>query len=466
MWTAAKRSWRTGSAREARFVVAVLGLAGCWTAPLRGDLIVLRGGTQIEGKVVPDPKNKDRVQVWLLKSRNPLSFQKGQIAEVVAKPSALDGYIEKRANVENTPAAQFELGTWCEENKLAELAKLHYENALGADSTFEAAHKKLGHVYRGNVWLSREELSEAQGLVKYKGRWISADEKTKREGEAQLSAAQAVWMRRLKLLRQAILNGPNDRRREAESQLMSIHDADAVGPLMRTFGPGEPPRRTLLALVLSGIPGPASTSALVRRILDESDAEVRSVTFDHLKRRDDRSVPGQFIRALGSSDVRVINRAAWALGNLNALIAVPRLVTVLTTTEQRIVLEPPPNLNASTPAMVPAPGGTLKALNNYGFVVQSPPAVGPGVVAYGIAAVPWYQVTPGVASSAGIPLGMPIPQMPEPKVATFTYHNTEVLAALQKLCGQDFGYDTAAWREWVARSFNPNPTPVRRVPQP
>jgi hypothetical protein len=272
----------------------------------------------------------------------------------------------------------------------------------------------------------------------------------------------------LKLLRQAILNGPNDRRREAESQLMSIHDPDAVGPLMRTFGQDEPPRRILLALVLSGIGGPASTSALVRRILDESDAEVRSVTFDHLKRRNDASVPGQFIRALGSSDVRVINRAAWALGNLNAPIAVPRLVTVLTTTEQRIVMEPPPNLNASTPAMVatPAPGPTLRAMNNYGIVVQSPPAVGPGVVAYGIAAVPWYQMTPGVASSAGIPLGMPVPQLPEPKVATFTYHNTEVLAALQKLTGQDFGYDAAAWREWVARSFNPNPTPVRRVPQP
>ena len=51
----------------------------------RSDTIMLRGGGQVEGKVVPDPKDKDRVQVWLLKGRKPLSFRKGQILEVVSK---------------------------------------------------------------------------------------------------------------------------------------------------------------------------------------------------------------------------------------------------------------------------------------------------------------------------------------------------------------------------------------------
>jgi hypothetical protein len=49
---------------------------------------------------------------------------------------------------------------------------------------------------------------------------------------------------------------------------------------------------------------------------------------------------------------------------------------------------------------------------------------------------------------------------------TFTSRNVEVLAALQRLTGQDFEYDVARWRAWVARSFNPRPAPARRVPQP
>jgi hypothetical protein len=48
----------------------------------------------------------------------------------------------------------------------------------------------------------------------------------------------------------------------------------------------------------------------------------------------------------------------------------------------------------------------------------------------------------------------------------FTFQNIEVLAALVKLTGKDFGYDAAAWRHWLKTSFQPDPDPVRRVPQP
>ncbi len=449
----------------------VIGLWGgiAWASvTAHADVILLRGGGQIQGKVIPDPKNPDRVQVLLLQGRHPLSFHKGQVVEVIAKPSPLDEYIVKRARAAGTAQAQFELGAWCDQNKLPDLAKLHYENALGLDAEFGPAHKKLGHVYHDGSWLTRDDLSAAQGLVKFKGRWITAEEKSKREAEAQTTAVQTTWTRRIKLLRQALIHGPDDRRREAESQLMAIRDPEAVTPLVRVFGQDDPPRRILLALVLSSIAGREATAALVRRILDEPDAEVRSVTFDHLKPRDGPSVTGQFTRALASENISVINRAAWALGNLNAVESVPRLVAVLITQEQRIVLEPPPNLSPAGAMMMggAGPGPSLKAMTNSGIVLQSPPVVGPGVAAYGLSAVPFYQMTPGVAGPAGLLPGVQINQMPEPKVATFTYRNTEVLNALQKLTGQDFGYDVGAWRSWVARSFNPNPKPVRRVPQP
>ena len=44
------------------------------------------------------------------------------------------------------------------------------------------------------------------------------------------------------MLRQAIVNGPEDRRREAETQLMAIRDVDAIKPLLRVLG-GDEDRR-------------------------------------------------------------------------------------------------------------------------------------------------------------------------------------------------------------------------------
>src|SRR5262249_12082533 len=159
------------------------------------------------------------------------------------------------------------------------LAKFHYDQALSYDPDFEQAHLKLGHTKVDGSWLTRDDLSAAQGLVKYKGRWITAEQKRKREDADKLNAAQGSWLRRIRILRQALINGSSDRRREAEAQLMAIRDPDAVVPLLRVLGQDEAPRRILLSLVLSTIAGPEATAALVQRILDESDSEVRAITF-------------------------------------------------------------------------------------------------------------------------------------------------------------------------------------------
>jgi hypothetical protein len=447
-----------------------LGAAGLWWPVMvgaRADIVELRGGGQVQGKVIPDPKNKGRVQVLLLQGRHPLSLQKTQIVRVVPQASPLDDYVAKREKAPPTAEAQSQLGYWCDQNRLPDLAKLHYENALALDPENELAHKKMGHVKVDGSWLTRDDLSAAQGLVKYKGRWVTEDDKTKREAADRTSAAQGSWLRRIRILRHAIVNGPADRRREAEAQLMAIRDPDAVVPLVRVFGQDEAPRRILLALILSTIGGPEATTALVQRVLDEPESEVRSVTFEHLKQRDEAGIPNRFIRALGRGDITVINRAAWALGNLNAVDSVPQLVAVLVTSEERIVLPPIEGLTnvPAPPGNVPAPPGLIpRGFNNFGGVYSTPPAVSTGAVASGLIGVPYYALPPS-AIPGGNYVGPSKPPQ-DAHVEVFTYRNVEVLGALQKLTGEDFGYDVEAWRRWVTRSFNPNPRPSRRVPQP
>jgi len=423
------------------------------------DVIMLRGGGQIQGKVVPDPQQKDRVHVWLLQGRKPLSFQKQQIVEVIPKASPLDGYVLKLGKTAETAEAQYELGAWCDQNKLTDLARLHFEAAVKFDKTFEPAHLKLGHVLHAGAWLNQDELSAARGLVKYKGRWITAEEKNKHDIAEKATAAQASWLSRIKMLRQAIVNGPEGRRREAESQLMTIRDPEAVAPLMRVFGADETPqRRKILALVLATISGPAATSALVQQLLKDSDDDVRATVYDRLKEREEPGAVPQLIRALRSSNLNVVNRAAWALGNLGAAEAIPKLIPVLVSTDMQIVMVSPDDVNQGANGGSGMPLAPLGVTKNGNVAVLTPPVVGNGVVAYGAAVVPY-----GTFAAGANP---PVQRLPEPGVATFTYRNVEVLKALEKLTGQDFGYDAEAWINWLSRSANINPKKTRRVPQP
>ena len=88
-------------------IVATSGVA-------RADVIVLRGGGEIQGKVIADPKKPDVVQVLGFKGRNPLSFPKRQVLQIIPRSSPLDVYLAKRAKLAASAQAEYDLGAWCD----------------------------------------------------------------------------------------------------------------------------------------------------------------------------------------------------------------------------------------------------------------------------------------------------------------------------------------------------------------
>jgi hypothetical protein len=456
-WWIVPALFRVGAA----VVLVVLG-----AGESRADRITLRGGGQIRGKVLPDPDHPDRVKILSETGKTPLSFQKAQIVQVTAEPSVLDEYLLRREKMAPGAQGNYELGRWCEEHKLKDLAELHFEAAVTSDKSYEPAHQKLGHVRVGDHWIWGDELREAQGLVRYKGQWISKQEKEQRAAAAANSAEQAAWVRRLKLLRQIFLYGAEDRRRDAEQQLMAIREPLVVTPLLQVFGGDEPPLRTLLDQILERIPGPEAAGALVKHLLFETEVEVRQGTMSALVKRREPTVVAALVQALGSKDPPVVNRAAWALGQLGAVTTVPKLIPALITFQQRFVMPPVQgwpsgNTGASFGSVAPMSGlggSSFSSVSSFGLL--TPPVVGAGAVGYGATGIP-VPALPSATFSSG---SAPREQMP--RIITLRFQNVEVLSALVKLTGQDFGFDVNAWQRWVASDFHPDPTPVRRVPQP
>lgn len=450
-------------------VALIVGMSIALPLAARGDVIVLRGGGQVQGKVVADPASKrgDRVLVVLPKGKTPLTLRKDQILEVQPKAGPLDDYAARRETLAPTARGDFDLGAWCEANELPDLAQLHYEAAVKRDPDFAEARAKLGHVAMEGRWLTPDEQRREAGMVLHKGRWVTEEEKAREDGAARDSGGAASWGRRINIIFQGLVSESAERRREAEDQLMELGDPEAVGPMVKVLGGQDADIRLLLAKALGAIPGDAGSKALVEMLLREPEDAVRPAILGELRDREQPQVTPRLVRALRSSDVRVINRAAWALGNLEAFAAVPRLLDVLVTSEERVVLVP-----SGGPAY-PEGLGPLIAYNGSSAAYMTGPVVGPGVVAYGATVVPnTIGLDPfngGAPISVGDGMGprfVGADKGPQPQLMTFTSQNVEVRAALNRLTDQDFEYDVAAWRAWVARSFNPKPVPDRKAPQP
>ncbi len=430
----------------------VVGLCLAIAPPSRADRIFLRGGGELRGLIVTDPDRPDKVLVQTEKGTNPTVFEKGQVSKVVRAPGPLDQYIPRRERLESTAEAQYELGLWCEQAGLSGLADLHFRKAVGLDKQFGPAHKKLGHSLHAGRWLSTDEIREAQGLIKHKGRWITAEEKARLDASAAFSAEQVAWVKRLRVMRQAMYSDKAETRDRSEADLLAIRDPAAAAPLAQVFARDPEPTRVLVARTIGGIPGPEAAEALVGRVLTDADFEPRQAALAELVSREDSpESTARLLKALKHPDQTIVGRAAWGLAGLGVTSAVPKLIPALVQVRSRVVMVPSAGGGGG--------GGTAFFGGGQSYPVLIP-AVGQGVTAIGAVGVPVFS---GASVSYGGGGGPPPPQ---PRLVQDVLPNEAVREALVRLTGADFGFDIPTWRRWLVTSFRPEPAATRRVPQP
>ena len=424
------------------------------------DQIRLRTGETVQGKLIPDTGVKDRILLFRTTGKSPMVMSPGQVVGVTALASILDDYAQRRLTPISTAQAEFDMGEWCDDHALKDLAQAHYEAAVKRDESFAPAHVKLGHVEVKGKWLDREQLKAAGGLIHYKGKWITPEEHARKSIDDAASAEQSHWQKRITLMLRSYRAGPENRTRDVERQLLAIRDPVAIGPIQKTLGTAaEPELRILGARILQEIPVSQAVSALVDRLLAEPTQEVREAILEALHKRGDPLTVPRLANALKSKTPEVLNRAAWALGEMRAVESVPKLIASLVTIEYRMVWVNPGMTTGVTGDPTAPSFGTLPLGRSY--PVMTGPVVGPGVVAFGATSTNY----PQAFSNAGVNIGG-LSRGPVQKMESFARRNTEVLNSLKRLTDQDFDYDVAAWKRWSTHSFQAEPTPARVVPQP
>ena len=258
--------------------------------------------------------------------------------------------------------------------------------------------------------LSPQELMTARGFVRYRGMWRTVQEIELIERSDRVNLAQREWTIRLERLRKRL-----DDSRQAEAaveEIREIADPFAVPALAAALGKERMPRvRADYVEALSHIRGAEAMTALVSVAVDHADPETRILAAERLVDIGPEMAAQAIAGALGGADNARINRAAEVLGRLGSASAVGPLIGAL-----------------ETEHMLVAGGGAPEGSTTATF-------------------------TP---SGGGLSMGG------GPKRQKTRVQNQRVLEALVKITGENFDWNTAAWRAWQAnRQLPPDFDPRR-----
>ena len=258
--------------------------------------------------------------------------------------------------------------------------------------------------------LSPQELMTARGFVRYRGMWRTVQEIELIERSDRVNLAQKEWTIRLERLRKRL-----DDPRQAEAaveEIREIADPFAVPALAAALGKERMPRvRADYVEALSHIRGPEAMTTLVSVAVDHADPETRILAAERLVDIGPEMAAQAIAGALGGADNARINRAAEALGRLGSASAVGPLIGALETEHMVVVGGGAPE-GSTTATFTPSGGGL---------------SMGGG-----------------------------------PKRQKTRVQNQRVLEALVKITGENFDWNTAAWRAWQAnRQLPPDFDPRR-----
>ena len=160
---------------------AILLIAISSGAP-RADVVYLQDGKTIEGKVTRNDLEKTyRIET----TRGTVIKPIGDVQRVVKAPLPQDVFLKRFASVDRESLDDLAtLVTWTREKHLSSQKQKVCRLILKIDPNHEMARRELRYTVFENEWILEKELRKKQlqlGLVKYKGEWVSKDERERLE---------------------------------------------------------------------------------------------------------------------------------------------------------------------------------------------------------------------------------------------------------------------------------------------
>lgn len=176
-------------------------------------------------------------------------------------------YRKLRAETPDSVAGQFQLAQWCASKKLFDEARAHLTKVLELSPDHPQARALLGHRLVGGVWMTPQEIADAQADLK-----------------AQADAFKQ-WGPKLEVIRDGLADDSRFRQEKAREQLAEINDPAAIPALETLLANASEEAALAVVNVLRDMKGHAAAEALARQAVLSPWEMVREQASRRLKKR-------------------------------------------------------------------------------------------------------------------------------------------------------------------------------------
>jgi hypothetical protein len=419
--------------------VVALQLSIC--QPVRADLVKLLNGGEVRGRIVSGStsgrSNSDAITLETVFGVT-ITVARADTKFLTMRPLVVEEYETLARHVPDTVPAHWDLSEWCRQQGLSKQRELHLLRVAELDPHHEKAQTALGRVWYEGAWVDRDEMMAERGYVKYKGRYVTVQELDLIQKTADELATEREWFQKLKLWYGWLNSRNEDRYRQAVVALQQVDDPHAAPAIIRYLCEDKPKEMRVLGVaVLSKLAGSKGAGGLVKLSLFDPDGDIRYASLNGISESDFEFAQNSYVRELRNGLNPVVCRASAALARVGDQRAVAPLIDALVTSHRYQVQSNVPALQAYSGSTDGSSGGA-----GIGGVVLPPDveiALRTGQLPQGVAIAP--------------PIGgINVPR----KMVTVTVDqaNQEALTTLQKLTGQNFGFDERTWRLWWAAEKN------------
>lgn len=369
------------------------------------DTLVLKNGQHLQGQLRAPLSDGELVLRFRTSDGIELEIAQSEVEDIQRSEirANSEDYAKLKAETPDTVDGNLKIAHWCAEQQMLSQKKFHYERVLELDPENETARRALGFKKMiDGQWRTSEEEMNDQGKVKYKGRWVSRQEKELLEKKTQEKIQEKKIASDIKKWVKAV---GSSREENALAELENLRDPLAVAGLTDAYESEKRPAvKKILIKSLGHVGTEQALNALLQIAVDEKIEELRLTALDNLLPHKGAGVTEYFIMRLSpkTSTHDQINYAAHALGELEDQSAVPALIQALETTHKFQVTTG--NQGGQTSA------GMGRSSNGGG--------------------------------GAGLSMGSSV------KTVRQKMTNPDVLEALKKLTGMNFQYDQHLWIQW------------------
>ncbi|MDR1493454.1 MAG: hypothetical protein LBT05_12135 [Planctomycetaceae bacterium] len=300
------------------------------TAILSAEEIELTNGVSVQGKILNEsetPRKKWQIQFM---DGIAVELSNGKAVRRVVKNSKVrEQYYAKAPFLAESVETHLKLAEICLSQNLNDLANRHYLRILELDADQSQARKRLGYRKIGENWITHEDEMLQQGYIQTKqGGWTTRQNLLIQE--KQIPIGTALDDSELLSQIQHLIDRLKTNDAAAEKELLEIKNPAIVRCLADVL---KNEQNVFLRETFIRTLGKIKTAYALREItawsLRESNDKICVLCFSYIK--ETPSFSRFYYPYLRSEDNKIINRAAFALGELGDRAAIPLLIDSLVT---------------------------------------------------------------------------------------------------------------------------------------